>query len=166
MSRNFRIWEDAQTVPLLAPAADAAGRTSVYISLQNAQKAFVHFLINQGDADTIVLSVLQAYDEGGDGGKAVGTMPYAYNEAVATSDVMTLGASEAATYTTAATEGLKLIIFEVDPIHCMDLNNLTDGPFSHIAVQTGASNSANITSAWVVLQPLRNASNANLTTYV
>jgi hypothetical protein len=162
MARNYRLWENAQTISLLKPAADAAGRTSTYVSLKNAHKAFAVFYITQGNAATILLSVLQAQDAIGTNSKAVTAMPIAVNLDTDTvpADLMTIVAA-AASYTTDAGVKTKIVMFEIDPIESMDLNSNTlnaagvPQPFNHIAVSTGASNAANITAALLILAPLR-----------
>jgi hypothetical protein len=152
MARNYRLWENAQVVSLLKPAADAAGRTSAYVSLANGHKAFVVVYLNQGNAATVLLSPLQASDNLGTGSKAIGAAPIAANLDTDTvpSDIMTIEAA-AATFTTDAGTKSKIVIFEIDPIESMDMAN----KFNHIAVSTGASNAANITSALLVITPLR-----------
>ena len=155
MSAPWRYWMNLQPVSLLKPAADSAGRTSTYVSLKNAQKATVIFYINQGNAATILLSVLQATDSAGDGpSKAVSACPIATNLDCDTtpSDALTQQTA-AATYTTDAGTKTKLICFEIDPVESMDVAN----GFTHIGVSTGASSASNITSAQIVLGPLRYA---------
>lgn len=163
MARNFRLWQNLATVSLLKPAADAAGRTSAYVSLANAHKATVMFYVNQGNAATILISVLQATDNLGTGAKAIAAAPIAVNLDTDTvpADQMTMVAAAAA-YTTDVGTKTKLVMIEIDPIESMDLANR----FNHIAVSTGASNSANITAAVVVLGPLRFAQQNPPTTNV
>jgi len=153
MAVNYRLWEMAQVISLLSPAADAAGRTSAYVSLKNAQKAFIVCYITQGNAATIALTPLQASAVAGTGSKALtSAAPIAVNLDTDTipSDTMSIVAA-AANYTTDAGVKNKIVIFEIDPIESMDINN----GFNHIAVSTGASNAANITSALLVITPLR-----------
>ena len=59
MSRQFSLVAQAKPVSLLAPATDAAGRTSGYLSLKNAHKAYVVAHITQGNAATIALQIEQ-----------------------------------------------------------------------------------------------------------
>ena len=73
--RQFSMPYQIPPVGLLPPAADAAGRTSAYHSLKNALKAYVVFHVNQGNAATVALSLLQATDVAGDGSKALGATP-------------------------------------------------------------------------------------------
>jgi hypothetical protein len=152
MPRNWRFWMNLQPVSLLKPAADSAGRTSTYLSLANSHKATIVFYITQGNAATILLSPLQAKDSSGTGSKAITAAPIAVNLDCDTtpSDALTLVAA-AATYTTDAGVKTKLVMFEIDPAECMDINN----GFNHIGVSTGASNAANVTSAILVNGPLR-----------
>jgi hypothetical protein len=153
MARQWRLWENTQVISLLKPAADAAGRTSAYVSLANAHKAFIVFYINQGNAATILLSPLQATDDLGTNSKALTAgAPIAVDLDTDTvpSDVLTIVAA-ATSYTTDAGTKSKLVLFEIDPIESMDINN----KFNHLAVSTGASNAANITSALLILAPIR-----------
>jgi hypothetical protein len=153
MARNYRLWENANVVSLLTPAADAAGRTSAYVSLANGHKAFIMAYINQGNAATVTLTPLQATAVGGVGSKALtSAAPIAYNLDTDTvpSDLLTIAAA-ATSYTTDAGVKSKLVLFEIDPIESLDINN----KYNHIAVQTSASNAANITSAVLIITPIR-----------
>ena len=163
MARNYRLWENAQVISLLKPAADAGGRTSAYVSLANAHKAFIVCYINQGNAATIALTPLQAQDTAATNSKGLtAAAPIAVNLDTDTipSDIMTI-ATAATSYTTDAGVKSKIVIFEIDPIESMDLNSQTlnaagkPQAFNHIAVSTGASNAANITSALLILAPIR-----------
>jgi len=164
MARNYRLWENAQIVSLLKPAADAAGRTSTYVSLANGHKAFILAYITQGNAATVALTPLQAQDSAGTNSKGLtAAAPIAVNLDTDTvpSDLLTIVAN-ATSYTTDAGVKTKLVMFEIDPIESMDLNNTTSlnasgqqQPFNHIAIQTGASNAANITSALLIITPIR-----------
>lgn len=129
----------------LAPAADAAGRTSSYLSLKGAVRAWIVVYVDQGNAATILLSPLQASAVAGTGSKAISAARiWVKLDEAATSFT---AATEAATYTTDAGVKKKFVIFELDPAKVLDQAN----GFDCIAVSTGASNAANITSAtlWV-----------------
>lgn len=154
MARNFRLWENAIVASLLKPAADAAGRTSAYLTLVNGHKAFILCQVNQGNAATVALTPLQAQDNTGAGSKVITATAIATNLDTDTtpSDQFTLQAA-AANFTTDAALKNKLVLFEIEPQECMDVNNAT--PFNHIAIQTGASNVANITAALLIITPLR-----------
>jgi hypothetical protein len=41
MARQHRLWEESKIIQLLAPAADAGGRTSGYFKLMDAHKAYM-----------------------------------------------------------------------------------------------------------------------------
>lgn len=153
MVANFRLWEDGHAVSLLAPAADAAGRTSSYISVASGHKAYVVFHINQGNAATALLSVLQATDTSGANSKAISAVPINAN-LDCSADVWSQ--STAASYTTDAALKVKMVMFEIQPSVAMDINN-TSIAFTTIAVSTGASHAANITSAYLYIAPLRQA---------
>lgn len=143
---ELQIPERLTPYDLLAPAADAAGRTSAYLSLKGAVKAWIEVHINQGNAATVLLSPLQATAVAGTGSKAIAAARIwtKLDEALTTFTKQT----EAATYTTDAALKKKIIIFELDPTKVMDTAN----DFDCIAVSTGASNAANITSARLWIQ--------------
>jgi len=132
---------------LLAPAADAAGRTSSYLSLKNAVKAWIIVYVEQGNAGTILLSPLQASAVAGTGSKAISVARIWTKLDEASADFA--AAAEAATYTTDAALKKKIVIFELDIEKVFDVAN----NFDCIAISTGASNAANITSALLIVQP-------------
>lgn len=149
MASQFTLPEEAKIVNLLAPAADAAGRTSAYVSLKNAHKAFIVVHMTQGNAATVLLSPLQASAVAGTGSKAGPTTRIWANLDTAASDALAR-ATDAATYTTDAGVKLKIVVFEIDPA-ALDVAN----GFDCIGISTGASNAANITAAVAYLTPLR-----------
>lgn len=142
MPRQFSMPAKLPPVVLLAPAADAAGRTSSYRNLKNALKAYVVAHINQGNAATVALSLLQAKDVSGTGSKALNATPIWLNDASATSDSL-VSQTAAVGFTTDAMVADKLVVFEIEPEAALDVAN----GFHTIAIQTGASNAANITEA-------------------
>lgn len=146
---NMNIPSDLKVVNLLAPAADAAGRTSsVYASLKNVVKAWVVAYITQGHAATVQLDPLQATAVAGTGSKALtNDVPIWAALDVATSDALA-AATAAKNYTTDAAVKNKIVVFEIEPKACMDLA----GGFDCIGVSTGASNAGNITSAFLIVQ--------------
>ncbi len=146
MARQISMPYQFPPVCLLPPAADAAGRTSAYRDLANALKAWVVVHVNQGNAAQVTLSILQGQDVTGTGSKAVGVMPTWLCAATATSDALAVQ-TPAATFQTSATVADKIVVFEITPEMCLDLVN----GFHTIAVQTSASNAANITEAELFL---------------
>jgi hypothetical protein len=142
MARQISMPYQFPPVGLLPPAADAAGRTSAYRDLANALKAWVVVHVNQGNAAQVTLSILQGQDVSGTGSKAVGVMPIWLTAATATSDALAVQTA-AATFQTSVGTTDKIVVFEITPEMCMDLVN----GFHTIAVQTSASNAANITEA-------------------
>lgn len=144
--RQFSLPAELPVSILLGAAADAAGRTSRYATLKNSVKAYVVVEVNQGNAATVQVSILQAKDVSGTSSKAISSaVPIwlANNSAVTDAYVaQTAGTS----FTTDATLQDKLLIFEILPEACMDLAN----GFATIAVQTGASNAANVTRAELI----------------
>jgi len=145
----MNIPQNIHVVNLLAPAADAAGRTSaVYVSLKNAVKAWIVVYLTQGNAATVQLDPKQASAVAGTGTKALANaVPIWSNLDVSASDALTMRTA-AVTYTTDAGVKNKIVIFEIDPAQ-LDLAN----GFDCIGLTTGASNAANITSALCFVQP-------------
>ncbi len=147
MSKQISLVQSFPPVALLAPAADAAGRTSSYRSLANAEKAYVVAHVNQGNAATVALSLMQAKDVSGTGAKAISAaMPIWLQNDTSTSD-SNVAQTSAASFTTDATTKDKIVIFEVLPEEVLDVAN----GFETIAVVTGASNAANITEAELIV---------------
>lgn len=146
---TFTLPENAKVFGALKPATDAAGRTGRYFNLGLTHKAFVVFEIDQGNAATIVLDVLQATSAGGAGAKVIanGARRIWTNLDEATNDTQTRQA-DAASFTTDAAVKEKIVVMEVDP---NDLD-LTNG-FTWVAARTGASNVGNLTSGIVYLVP-------------
>lgn len=142
MGRQFSLVDDLPPISLLAPAADAAGRTSPFRSVKAAAKSYVVVRINQGSATPVLLTVLQGQDVSGTGSKPVNAMPIWLNNNTATSDAFVVQ-TPGANFTTDATLAEKIVVFEVLPEAAMDLANA----FRSLAVETGASNVANITVA-------------------
>ena len=131
---------------LLPPATDAAGRTSAYHSLKGAVRAWIVVYMDQANAATVLLSPLQASAVAGTGSKAIAAARIwtKLDEALTSFTAQT----EAATFTTDAALKKKIVIFELDPTKVLDTAN----NFDCIAVSTGASNAANITSAQLLIQ--------------
>ena len=154
MARQFSMPNQIPPVALLAPAADAAGRTSAYRSLKNGMKAYIVCHINQGNAAQVTLTPLQAKDVSGTGSKAINAVPIFLNDATATSDALVLQLA-AANFQTDATLADKLVVFEITSDAALDINN----GFRTIGVSTSASNAANITEATLfVLEGMQGAS--------
>lgn len=133
-------------VTLLPVAADAAGRTGVYASLRNALKAWIVCEVNQGNAATVALTPLQATDSSGTGSKAIAAVPVWLDADTSVSDALVAQVA-AANFTTSAALKDKLVVFEIQPETALDVAN----GFNHIAVQTGASNAANVTAAHIFI---------------
>jgi hypothetical protein len=142
MARQFSMPYQIPPVSLLPPAADAAGRTGSYRSLKNALKAYVVARVNQGNAATVQFSLLQAKDVSGTSSKAISATPIWLENDTSVSDAL-VAQTAAASFTTDATTKDKIVVFEIVPEQCMDVAN----GFRSIALQTGASNAANITAA-------------------
>lgn len=149
----FHMVMDAHPIEVLNPAADAAGRTGAWIDMATCKKAFFHVHITQGNAATILLSLLQATSNAGAGSTAhtVAVPVYAsLDTSLATGSdalaVQTAGVS----FTTDAGVKNKIVVFEVDPVEM----NIAGG-FKFCSISTGASNVANITECTAYLVGLR-----------
>jgi len=153
--RQFSMPYQIPPVALLPPAADAAGRTSGFHTLKNAMKAYVIAHVNQGNAAPVTISLLQGQDVSGTGSKAVtANMPIWAVADTSLADAL-IAQAAAANFVTSATLKDKLVVFEILPEAVLDIAN----GFTSIAVQTSASNAANITEAKLfVLESYQGAS--------
>ena len=135
--------ETTRVTQALTPAADAAGRTGAYVTLKHCRgAAYIVCNIAQGNAATIALTINQATAVAGTSAKAItGLCRIWTNLDTSANDTLT-PQSAAVSYTTDAGVKNKVVIFEVLP-ETLDLAN----GFTSIAIVTGASNVANITSA-------------------
>jgi hypothetical protein len=149
MPTSVPILAGAMIESLLAPAADAAGRTGIYKSLKNAHRASIIFHVNQGNAATILVTPLQASAVAGTGSKALSADCPIYVKLDDAAGAW-VRATDAKNYTTDAGVKVKYVRFDIDPSK-LDLAN----GFDCISVSTGASNAANITSATLVIGPVR-----------
>lgn len=144
MATQFNFVYSAPPIALLKPAADAAGRTSLYKHLRNAaNKVCIIFRVNQGNAAQVTFSVLQAKDVSGTSSKAITAAPIFYNADGDASDTLVSQTAAATFQADATTSKDKFVVFEFVPADVMDVNN----GFNHIAVSTSASNAGNITAA-------------------
>jgi len=138
--------EQTKTIGLLKPAADAAGRTGRWISLKETHGLWVVVYVDQGNAATIALTPKQATNVAGAGAKNLinPTQIWAILD-LAASDAW-VRQTDATSFTTDAGVKEKLVAFFV-PAVALDGNNA----FRCFTIATGASNAANITSAFAVL---------------
>lgn len=144
MAKQFQFVYQCPPIGLLAPAADAAGRTGTYKSLRNCSgKVALVCRVNQGNAAQVTFTPLQAQDSAGTGSKAIPAVPVFFNADASVSDTL-VAQTAAANFQTTATLKDKFVVFEFDPAE-LDMA----GGFNHIAIQTSASNAANITEAFM-----------------
>ena len=140
--------ESLKIVEALAPATDAAGRTSDYVSLKNVQRAWILVHLDQGNAATVALTPEQATAVAGTGSKALtNNIPIWANQDCAASDALARQTDDV-DFTTSAAVKRKLII--LGPIQPASLD--VAGGFDCLAILTGASDAANITSATFLLE--------------
>lgn len=142
---KFSLPENAKLVNILAPAADAAGRTGAFVSLKGYERAYLVCHITQGNAATVALTPNQAKTVAGGSAKVISAVPIWADLDVAASDALAR-ATDAANYTTDAGVKNKWVVFQIDA-SALDINN----DFDCVNVSTGASNAANITAAWALL---------------
>lgn len=137
---------DGKLIEAMPNATDAAGRTGDWVNLKNYALCYVIVSVTQGNAATIAISINQATAVAGTSSKVItNTVPIWSNLSTAATDTL-VARTAAVNYTTDAGVANKQVIFQVDP-SSLDLAN----GFDCIAVVTGASNVANLTSAQYLL---------------
>lgn len=145
MSKQFQFSYQCPPIGMIPPQAQA-NVTGPYKSLRNVSgKVAVVCHINQANAATVTVALLQATSSGGAGSKAVGTQalpPIFLNDDTTASDTLVPQAA-AASFTTDTTLKDKIVVFEFDPADALDLAN----GFNHLAVQYTSGNAANIIEA-------------------
>lgn len=157
----IQIPETLVPVDTMSPAADAGGRTGVYIPLKYGVKYWLVYYITQGNAATIALTPQQATDTSGTGAKAINAVPIWTNlDSIAGTSFTRQ--TDAASYTTDAGVKHKIVAFQLSPARALDIAN----SFYCIAPQTGASNAANITSCMLFIEPDYAGKNANQPSYL
>jgi len=156
MADMMALPEQAPKFLALTPATDAAGRSSSFFSLKNAAKAFACFEIAQGNAATIDLDVLQASAVAGTGSKAISGTCRIWSCVDSATDPRSVRQANAASFTTSAALGNKLVWIEIDCAVNLDIA----GGFDCIAIRTGASNVANLTAGSISLVAPRYAQTA------
>jgi hypothetical protein len=146
VGKQFNFVYQAPPIGMIPPQAGGSTVTGPYKSLRNVSgKLAVVCHINQGNAATVAISLLQATNSSGSGSKAVGTTaspPIFYNAATTVSDTL-VAETPANSFTTDASVADKLVVFEFDPADALDLVN----GFNHLAVSIAGSNAANIIEA-------------------
>lgn len=148
MSNSPNIPIGLNLVAILEPKADAAGRTGSWVSLKGAKRAWLCFYTDQGNAATIAVSINQASAVAGTGSKVItNTLPIWANQDAATNSIWTK-ATDAVNFTTSAAVKKKLVVFELDPATL----DIASG-FDCVTLITGASNAANITSGFALIEP-------------
>ena len=148
--KTFSFAQQTKWVEAIAPATDAAGRTSTKISLKNCAKVFLLVHVTQGNAATVAITPMQAQDVAGTGAKVLANaIPVWSNLDTAATDTL-VRRTDAVNYTTDAAVKNKMVVFEIDPA-MLDVAN----GFDCIYFTTGASNVANITQGTMLMTGLR-----------
>lgn len=139
--------ENTKVIGLLKPAADAAGRTGRWISIKDAQRAWIVCYLDQGNAATVLITPRQASAVAGTGSKVLANNVQIWaNLDIAASDILVRQA-DGVNYTTDAGVKEKIVLFQIE-LAGLDVA----GGFDCITVATGASNAANITAAFAELE--------------
>lgn len=147
---TFNLTQNFKIVPLLKPAADAAGRSSGFITLKNTYKAYVICYVAQGNLAPVTFSLQQATKVSGVGAKALsGNARIWYLDNADTGDTLVQQAS-ATSFTTSAALTSKMVVFELVPAEILDITN----GYRSINVSTNASSASNVTSALAEIGPL------------
>jgi hypothetical protein len=142
---KFDLIYQAPPVALLAPAADGAGRVGPYKSLRGASGSIALVCrVNQGNAAQVTFTPLRAKDSSGTSSKAIPAVPIFYNADTTASDTL-VAQTAAASFQAGTALKDQFVVFRFEPGE-LDLAN----GFSHIAIQTSASNAANITEAFMI----------------
>jgi hypothetical protein len=112
----FQIPEGAFIIDGYAPNVGAAAAvTGDYISLKNAQMAWVIFHYRQADANAITFQVNKATDVAPTGATVITeAVPIWSNLATTTSNTL-VRRTDATTYAAGTAAGSKIIIFQIDP---------------------------------------------------
>jgi len=133
-------------VEAIAPQTNAAALTGDYISVKTLHKITAKVHINQANAATVKVDILEAKAVAGTDAQVLAVdMPIWVNEDLAAADGFTRQTDDA-DFTTSAALKHKMVIIEIDPAI------LSDG-FDCVAVRAGASNVANIVQAEYVCDP-------------
>lgn len=139
--------ENTKVIGLLKPAADAAGRTGRWITIKDSQRAWIVCYLDQGNAATVLITPRQASAVAGTGSKVLTqNLQIWANLDIAASDLL-VRQTDAVNFTTDAGVKEKVVIFQVE-LAGLDVA----GGFDCLTVTTGASNAANITSAFGLLE--------------
>lgn len=146
---KITIPQEMKIVDAIAAATDAAGRSSDIVSLKNVGTATIIVTMTQGNAATVPITLMQAQDVAGTGGKALANAVPIWSNLDTAADTLTRRADGVA-YTTDAALKAKMVVFEVDASQ-LDVNN----GFDCLYFTTGASNVANITQGLFLLHGLR-----------
>ena len=129
--RQFSLPAELPVTQLLNPQTDASARTSAYVSLKNAIKAYIVCHLTQGSASPVEFIPLQAQNVAGTGSKAINASPIFYLLDTSLTSVLNQ-ATAAANYTTDAATKNKIVVFEILPEAALDMAN----GFDTIAIST------------------------------
>jgi hypothetical protein len=144
----FTIPQEAFPAASIPLQTGAAGATGASISMKNALRAWVKFVVTQGNAATVALSINQGINVAFGSSKAlISTVPIWLNDTANTQSIFARQ-TDAINFTTDATLATKIVIFQLDP-NKLDVNN----GFNTIQPVIGASNAANIIGCEVWFMP-------------
>jgi len=149
----MNIPENFKLVQLIQPRTTSGGFTSDYVSLKNCKKATIIIELTQAAGHATNFALAQAYAVAGTGTKVLTNECEIWaNEDVATSDTL-VKQTDAKDYTVAADIKNKMIVFEIEPSICMDINNVST-PFDCLGVVVANSGEGtNFASITAILEP-------------
>lgn len=144
----FTLPENLKVFGAMKPATDAAGRTGRYFNIAQAHKLYFLFEIDQGNAATIALDVVQAQNAAGLNVKVFTGVRRVWADLDEVTADTILRQTDTLQFVTDAAVKEKLVIIEVAPTDLDQANG-----FNYVAPRTGASNVANLTSCIVGIVP-------------
>ena len=155
---RFSLISSAKIVEAVTPQTNGAGIQGSYVDMSKAARVNVVAVINQGNAAPVSLSFKQAKDSSGTEAKEVtNTVPVWAGQDLTTSDEL-VRQDNAASFETSATTKHKMVLFQMGASEVLDVN----GGFTHLQVNVGASNAANIVSVLYVATDLRYGAQVSL----
>lgn len=146
MTSAFSLPENLKPVQFLTPRVGNGACTGDYVSLKNAQKAWIFIDFTEGGAETIVLQPVKATAVAPTGSTNITNAVKIWsNLDTATSDTL-VERTAATSYTTNGVAASKQIVFEIDPA---DLGETYDV----ISLTATAPNAGDYISGTIWIQP-------------
>ena len=148
---KLSLTEQTKIITGAKPQALGSIITGAYVSFAGTPRITILVHLNQANAATVTISLVQAKDKNGTDVKAISNNTFIWaNENTAASEYLTRVATDAKSYTTSSALKTKMIVFQCD----MNVLDIANG-FGYIAAKTDASNAANIISIEYIASDLR-----------